>query len=68
MPQQSDVQDELNLYILYMFNSFHASGNFCRLLTTYANSLDPDQKRRARSGSKLFDTDGNPERFFFLKS
>ena len=26
-----------------MFNSFHASGNCCRLLITFANSLDPDQ-------------------------
>ena len=24
-------------------NSFLASGNFCRLLITFANSLDPDQ-------------------------
>ena len=26
-------------------NSFLASGNFCRLLITVANSLDPDQDR-----------------------
>ena len=25
------------------FNSFHASGNFCHLLITFATSLDPDQ-------------------------
>ena len=25
------------------FNSFFASNNFCRLLITFANSLDPDQ-------------------------
>ena len=25
------------------FNSLPASGNFCHLLITYANSLDPDQ-------------------------
>ena len=24
-------------------NSFHASGDFCCLLITFANSLDPDQ-------------------------
>ena len=28
---------------LSRFNSFLASGDFCRLLTTFANSLDPDQ-------------------------
>ena len=29
-----------------MNNSFPASGNFCRLLITFANSLDPDQARQ----------------------
>ena len=29
-----------------MFNSFYASGNFCRLLITFANSLDSDQDQR----------------------
>ena len=28
------------------FNYFHASGDFCRLLITFANSLDPDQDRQ----------------------
>ena len=28
---------------LYFFNSFLASGDFFRLLITFANSLDPDQ-------------------------
>ena len=28
-----------------IFNSVSASGNFCRLLITFANSLDPDQDR-----------------------
>ena len=28
------------------FNSFLANGDFCRLLLTFANSLDPDQDRR----------------------
>ena len=28
---------------LKVFNSFPASGDFCCLLTTFANSLDPDQ-------------------------
>ena len=27
-------------------NSVHASGDFCRLLITFANSLDPDQDRQ----------------------
>ena len=27
-------------------NSFHASGDFCLLLITFANSLDPDQDRQ----------------------
>ena len=27
-------------------NSFYASGDVCRLLITFANSLDPDQARR----------------------
>ena len=26
-----------------VFNSLSASGNFCHLLITFANSLDPDQ-------------------------
>ena len=28
------------------FNSLPASGNFCHLLITFANSLDPDQARQ----------------------
>ena len=31
------------LYIVIFYNSFPASGEFCCLLITYANSLDPDQ-------------------------
>ena len=30
---------------LYVFISLPASGNFCHLLITFANSLDPDQAR-----------------------
>ena len=38
-------------------NSFPASGDFCRLLITFANSLNPDKARQnGRSESKLFDT------------
>ena len=45
-------QDDLNLDILHMFegtfslNSLLASGDFCRLLIIFANSLDPDQARQ----------------------
>ena len=43
------------LYVSTVFvNSFPTSGDFCGLVITFANSLDPDQ---TRSGSKLFDTD-----------
>ena len=35
-------------------NSFPTSDDFCRLVITFANSLDPDQA--PSSGSKLFDT------------
>ena len=28
------------------FNSFPANGVFCRLLISFANSLDPDQARQ----------------------
>ena len=37
----------------FVFNSLPTRGDFCCLLITFANSLDPDQ---SRSGSKLFDT------------
>ena len=29
----------------FVFNSLPASGNFCHLLITFTNSLDPDQAR-----------------------
>ena len=41
------------------FNSFPTSGDFCRLLITFANSLEPKsglKKCLSGSGSKLFDT------------
>ena len=34
------------LYLICKCNYFLASGNFCRLLITFANSLDPDQDRQ----------------------
>ena len=33
--------------IASVFNSFHATRDFCRLLITFANSLDPDQDRHS---------------------
>ena len=33
------------LFCIY-FNSLPASGDFCHLLITFANSLDPDQARQ----------------------
>ena len=42
-----------------VFNSLPASGNFCHLLITFANSLDPDQARQNVGPDldpKLFDT------------
>ena len=31
---------------MVVLNSFLASGDFCRLLTTFSNSLAPDQDRK----------------------
>ena len=52
-------------------NFLAASRDCCRLLITFANSLDPDQDQQnvgsdlyPQSGSKLFDTDSVPERTF----
>ena len=47
----SNVRDEVCWvtflpYLLGHHNSFPASGDFCRLLITFANSLDPDQARQ----------------------
>ena len=48
------------------FTPFLVSGNFCRMVITFTNSLDPDQDQHVRSGHvgpgwsrsgfKLFDT------------
>ena len=35
------------------FNSFYASGNFCPLLITFANSLDPDQDQQNEKLSSM---------------
>ena len=41
------VSTDVSYIALYMYiNSFPASGDFCRLLITFANSLDPDQARQ----------------------
>ena len=37
---------KVNPPTLACLNSFPASGDFCRLLITFANSLDPDQARQ----------------------
>ena len=37
----------LSKYLGYILDSFLASGNFCRLLIIFANSLDPDQDRHS---------------------
>ena len=44
----------------FVFNSLSVRGDFCCLLITFANSLDPDHARKmsARSGSKMFYPDG----------
>ena len=45
--------------LFYMLDSFLASGDFCRLLITFANSLDPDQDRQNVGpdlNKKTFDT------------
>ena len=41
----------LYLSVTIVLNALPASGDFCRLVATFANSLDPDQ---ALSGSKQF--------------
>ena len=38
------------LNILLALNSLSVSGEFCRLLTIFANSLDPDQARHSQNG------------------
>ena len=37
---------QVSVSITIHINSFPASGDFCRLLITFANSLDPDQARQ----------------------
>ena len=41
----------LNVVMIFFYllaiNSFFASGDFCCLLITFANSLDPDQDRHS---------------------
>ena len=50
--KRSDISDNFENNLLLSFISiaifiyFHASGDFCRLLLTFANSLDPDQARQ----------------------
>ena len=39
---------QTNQTVVDSFNFFHAGGNFCHLLTNFANSLDPDQDRQKK--------------------
>ena len=55
-----------------IFKNYHLiRGNFCRLLTTFANSLDPDQDRQVLSVLIWFKTvwhyNSAPERLFLKK-
>ena len=47
------------------FKLFHTSSYFCRLVITFANSLDPDQDRQ--NVGPPFGTDNVPEVFFLKK-
>ena len=39
----------LNILYIYIYKTVLTSGNFCCLLITFANSLDPDQIRQSVS-------------------
>ena len=52
--------DNKSLLLMWLLTS---NDNLCKQF----GSRSGPTKRQAWSGSKLFDTDGNPERFFFLK-
>ena len=55
-----------------MIDSFQASGDFCRLLITFASNLDPDQDRQNVNSDILiwiqtiWHSDSVSQRFFFL--
>ena len=51
------------LRLNYDFNAFFGRGDFCRLLITFANSLDPDQDRQ-KVVPDLDPNDTVPERIF----
>ena len=40
------MMDFISFLFLKIGNSFLASGNFCHLLLTFENSLDPDQDQQ----------------------
>ena len=44
--QQTASADDIFRYIFFRINSLSVSSNFCRLLITFVNSLDPDQDRQ----------------------
>ena len=41
---------------VHLCNSFLANGDFCRLLITFANSLDPVQDPNFRHPARFFET------------
>ena len=43
--EYSNVHLKVNVHYHMCINAFLASGNFCHLLITFENSLDPDQGR-----------------------
>ena len=45
-PNEIDFSQKVVSNSCSVFNSLPASGNFCNLLITFANSLDPDQARQ----------------------
>ena len=45
-PGPEDLTVHLSVESLLTLNSFPASGDFCRLLITFVNSLDPDQAQQ----------------------
>ena len=45
-PNEFDFSQKVVSRSFSVFNSLPASGNFCHLLITFANSFDPDQTRQ----------------------
>ena len=45
-PNEIDLSQKVVSRSCSVFNTLPASGDFCRLLMTFSNSLDPDQARQ----------------------